>query len=84
MKGTMPQSLFDSNDASWGMGWVVWPCGDNQCIGHAGGSSGYTAVVAGNLERRSGVAILTNSDAAERVLVELAADLMRLMRAQYP
>jgi D-alanyl-D-alanine carboxypeptidase len=76
-----PQSLFDSEEAGWGLGWIVWPCDGGRCIGHTGQARGYTAIVAGDLARKNGVAILTNADSAVPNLVSLARQLLRRARA---
>jgi CubicO group peptidase (beta-lactamase class C family) len=78
----LPQSLFDSDGAGWGLGWVVWPCDGGECIGHAGSSPGYTAILAGDRKRKTGVAVLTNSDGAQRILIRLAKELLRMAKPQ--
>jgi CubicO group peptidase (beta-lactamase class C family) len=74
----MPQSMFGSDRAGWGLGWISWPCGTDRCIAHTGSTPGYTAILAGNLDRKTGVAIVTNSDSAQGVMVQLALELMRV------
>lgn len=58
--------------SGYGLAWWVSTVGGETIIAHSGSVSGYTAFIAGNLERRTGVAILTNGNKAHRWLYALA------------
>jgi CubicO group peptidase (beta-lactamase class C family) len=81
-KKVPPQSLFGNDEAGWALGWIAVPCDGDPCIAHTGTSPGYTAVVAGNLTRKTGVAIVTNSDSAQRTLIDLAFELLRVAKSE--
>jgi CubicO group peptidase (beta-lactamase class C family) len=65
--------------AGYGLGWWVSEREGERYIAHSGSVRGYTAFLHGNLDRRVGVAILTNGHRAHPHLVRLsylATDLM--------
>jgi CubicO group peptidase (beta-lactamase class C family) len=77
-----PQSAVGSDGAGWGLGWLVWPCESHQCIGHFSSVRGYTAIVAGDRDLKTGVAVLTNSHAAQGTLIELAKNLLKIAASE--
>ncbi|HPW17485.1 MAG TPA: serine hydrolase domain-containing protein [Candidatus Aminicenantes bacterium] len=58
--------------SGYGLAWWVSTLGGETIIAHSGSVNGYTAFLAGNLQRRTGVAILTNGNKAHRWLYSLA------------
>ncbi len=56
----------------YGLTWWVSTKDGETYIAHSGSVNGYTAFLAGNLDRRTGVAILTNGNKAHRYLYEFA------------
>lgn len=58
--------------SGYGLTWWVSKKNGETIIAHSGSISGYTAFIAGNLDRRSGVVILTNGNKAHRHLYDLA------------
>jgi CubicO group peptidase (beta-lactamase class C family) len=56
----------------YGLTWWVSTKDGETYIAHSGSVNGYTAFLAGNLDRRIGVAILTNGNKAHRHLYEFA------------
>ncbi len=58
--------------SGYGLAWWVSTLEGETVIAHSGSVNGYTAFLAGNLQRRTGVAILTNGNKAHRWLYSLA------------
>lgn len=58
--------------SGYGLAWWVSTLDGQTIIAHSGSVNGYTAFIAGNLERKTGVAILTNGNKAHRWLYSLA------------
>jgi len=58
--------------SGYGLAWWVSTLEGQKIIAHSGSVNGYTAFLAGNLDRRTGVAILTNGNKAHRWLYGLA------------
>src|SRR5512143_2542188 len=58
--------------SGYGLSWWVSTLNGQTIIAHSGSVSGYTAFLAGNLDRKTGVAILTNGNKAHRWLYALA------------
>jgi CubicO group peptidase (beta-lactamase class C family) len=58
--------------SGYGLAWWVSTVDGETIIAHSGSVNGYTAFIAGNLERRTGVVILTNGNKAHRWLYGLA------------
>jgi CubicO group peptidase (beta-lactamase class C family) len=58
--------------SGYGLAWWVSTVGGETVIAHSGSVNGYTAFMAGNLQRRTGVVILTNGNKAHRWLYGLA------------
>lgn len=58
--------------SGYGLAWWVSTLNGETVIAHSGSVNGYTAFLAGNLDRRVGVAILTNGNKAHRWLYSLA------------
>ncbi len=58
--------------SGYGLAWWVSTLEGETIIAHSGSVNGYTAFLAGNLQRRTGVAILTNGNKAHRWLYSLA------------
>jgi CubicO group peptidase (beta-lactamase class C family) len=58
--------------SGYGLAWWVSTLDGQTIIAHSGSVSGYTAFLAGNLDRKTGVAILTNGNKAHRWLYSLA------------
>ena len=58
--------------SGYGLAWWVSKLEGETVIAHSGSVNGYTAFLAGNLDRKTGVAILTNGNKAHRWLYSLA------------
>jgi len=58
--------------SGYGLAWWVSTLNGNKIIAHSGSVNGYTAFLAGNLDKKTGVAILTNGNKAHRWLYSLA------------
>lgn len=58
--------------SGYGLAWWVSTLDGEAIIAHSGSVNGYTAFLAGNLDRKTGVAILTNGNRAHRWLYSLA------------
>ncbi|OGD24045.1 MAG: hypothetical protein A2Y69_05550 [Candidatus Aminicenantes bacterium RBG_13_59_9] len=56
----------------YGLTWWVSKRGGETVFAHSGSVTGYTAFLAGNLDRKTGVAILTNGNRSHKHLFELA------------
>ncbi len=58
--------------SGYGLAWWVSTLNGQKVIAHSGSVNGYTAFFAGNVDRKTGVAILTNGNKAHRWLYSLA------------
>ncbi len=58
--------------SGYGLAWWVSTVDGETVVAHSGSVNGYTAFMAGNLQRRTGVVILTNGNKAHRWLYALA------------
>jgi CubicO group peptidase (beta-lactamase class C family) len=58
--------------SGYGLAWWVSTLDGETIIAHSGSVNGYTAFIAGNLQRKTGVAVLTNGNKAHRWLYSLA------------
>ena len=58
--------------SGYGLAWWVSTLNGQTIIAHSGSVNGYTAFLAGNLGRKTGVAILTNGNKSHRWLYSLA------------
>jgi len=58
--------------SGYGLAWWVSTLNGETIIAHSGSVNGYTAFLVGNLNRKTGVAILTNGNKAHRWLYSLA------------
>ena len=58
--------------SGYGLAWWISTLEGQKIIAHSGSVNGYTAFLAGNLNRKTGVAILTNGNKAHRWLYGLA------------
>ena len=58
--------------SGYGLAWWVSTLNGETIIAHSGSVNGYTAFLAGNLNRKTGVAILTNGNKSHRWLYSLA------------
>jgi CubicO group peptidase (beta-lactamase class C family) len=58
--------------SGYGLAWWVSTLEGETIIAHSGSVNGYTAFLAGNIDRKTGVAILTNGNKAHRWLYALA------------
>lgn len=61
-----------NESSGYGLAWWVSTQNGDTIIAHSGSVNGYTAFLAGDLNRRTGVAILTNGNKAHRWLYSLA------------
>lgn len=66
--------------SGYGLAWWVSTVDGETIIAHSGSVNGYTAFIAGNLERRTGVVILTNGNKAHRWLYALALKALAALR----
>jgi CubicO group peptidase (beta-lactamase class C family) len=67
--------------SGYGLAWWVSKLNGETIIAHSGSVNGYTAFLAGSLERRTGVAILTNGNKAHRWLYSLALKALSALQA---
>jgi len=58
--------------SGYGLAWWISTLDGQTIIAHSGSVNGYTAFLAGNLQRKTGIAILTNGNKAHRWLYSLA------------
>jgi CubicO group peptidase (beta-lactamase class C family) len=58
--------------SGYGLAWWVSTLEGETIIAHSGSVNGYTAFLAGNVQRRTGIAVLTNGNKAHRWLYSLA------------
>jgi len=58
--------------SGYGLAWWISTLDGQTVIAHSGSVNGYTAFLAGNLQRKTGIAILTNGNKAHRWLYSLA------------
>lgn len=58
--------------SGYGLAWWVSTLEGRKVIAHSGSVNGYTAFLAGDLDRKTGIAILTNGNKAHRWLYALA------------
>ena len=56
----------------YGLSWWISERAGEKVFAHSGSVTGYTAFLAGNLDRRTGFAVLTNGNRSHRHLFELA------------
>ena len=56
----------------YGLTWWVSERRGETIFAHSGSVTGYTAFLAGNLDRKTGVAVLTNGNRSHKYLFELA------------
>jgi CubicO group peptidase (beta-lactamase class C family) len=68
--------------SGYGLAWWVSKLNGETVIAHSGSVNGYTAFLAGNLDRRTGVAILTNGNKAHRWLYSLALKALAALPGQ--
>ena len=66
--------------SGYGLAWWVSTVEGQTVIAHSGSVNGYTAFIAGNIGRRTGVAILTNGNKAHRWLYALALKSLDALR----
>lgn len=70
---------WGDEETGYGLSWWVSGRDGNQVIAHSGSMSGWTAFVAGDLDRRVGLVLLTNGDQAHRRLFDLAERTLDLL-----
>ncbi|OGD38530.1 MAG: hypothetical protein A2V45_16270 [Candidatus Aminicenantes bacterium RBG_19FT_COMBO_58_17] len=58
--------------SGYGLTWWVSERGGEKIFAHSGSVTGYTAFLAGNLDRKTGFAILTNGNRSHKYLFDLA------------
>jgi len=58
--------------SGYGLAWWISTLNGETIVAHSGSVNGYTAFLAGNLNRKTGVAILTNGNKSHRWLYSLA------------
>jgi CubicO group peptidase (beta-lactamase class C family) len=66
--------------SGYGLAWWISTLDGETIIAHSGSVSGYTAFLAGDLERKTGIAILTNGNKAHRWLYALALKALAALR----
>ncbi len=84
-----PQFAEASDDfggalAGYGLTWRVTERRGDRLFAHTGSVAGYTAILMGNLDRKIGVAILTNGHRAHPHLYRLADQALEIMKAILP
>lgn len=65
----------------YGLTWWISQRKGDTYFAHSGSVTGYTAFLVGNLEKKTGIAILTNGNRAHRYLFELAVKALDLMES---
>lgn len=65
----------------YGLTWWISQRKEETCFAHSGSVPGYTAFLVGNLNQKTGFAILTNSHRAHRHLFKLALKALDLLEA---
>lgn len=66
----------------YGLTWWVSDLNGEKIFAHSGSVTGYTAFVAGSLDKKIGIAVLTNGNRAHKCLFELAAKALEIMRGE--
>jgi len=66
----------------YGLTWWVSERGGEKIFAHSGSVTGYTAFLAGNLDRKTGFTILTNGNRCHKYLFELALTALDYMSRQ--
>jgi CubicO group peptidase (beta-lactamase class C family) len=67
--------------SGYGLAWWISTLEGEKVIAHSGSVNGYTAFLAGNVDRKTGVAILTNGNKAHRWLYSLALKALAALKA---
>ncbi|MEW5899834.1 MAG: serine hydrolase domain-containing protein [Acidobacteriota bacterium] len=67
-----------------GLAWWISERNGEKIFAHSGSVTGYTAFVAGNLDRKAGFAILTNGNRAHKHLFGLAIKALDLVASEIP
>ncbi len=76
-------SNFGGPDTTMGLTWWLKEEGGDKYFAHSGSVPGYTAWIAGNLDRGFGVAILTNGHASHPHISLLAEQALALLKKQH-
>jgi CubicO group peptidase (beta-lactamase class C family) len=66
----------------YGLAWWISERNGEKLFAHSGSVNGYTAFLAGNLDRRTGFAILTNGNRAHKYLFDLAIKALDLITSE--
>ncbi len=66
----------------YGLSWWVSELAGEKIFAHSGSVTGYTAFLAGNLNRGTGFAILTNGNRAHKILFDLALKALDYLRSE--
>ena len=71
--------LWGGEDAGYGLTWWTDTNANERVFAHSGSVPGYTAFIQGNLDRKIGVAILTNGNRAHPHLIKLVDGIFALL-----
>ncbi len=74
--------LWGSDEAGYGLTWWIDERDGESYFAHSGSVPGYTAFLQGNLDQKTGVAILSNGNRSHPHLIKLTDRVMRLMRTE--
>lgn len=75
---------FGGEKAGYGLTWRVVQRRGERLFAHTGSVPGYTAILMGNLDRKIGVAIMTNGHRAHPHLYRLADQALEILKANLP
>jgi CubicO group peptidase (beta-lactamase class C family) len=73
---------FDGALVGFGLTWRVTQRNGERLFAHTGSVAGYTAILVGNLDRRTGIAVLTNGHRAHPHLYRLSNRVLDILNAQ--
>ncbi|MDH4273295.1 MAG: serine hydrolase, partial [Candidatus Aminicenantes bacterium] len=71
-----------NESSGYGLTWWVSERDGEKIFAHSGSVTGYTAFLAGNLDRKTGFAILTNGNRAHKHLFGLALKALDYLREE--
>ncbi|HUR58027.1 MAG TPA: serine hydrolase domain-containing protein [Opitutaceae bacterium] len=66
----LPPDVKIDGATHWALGWAIQELASGNLIIHSGGQAGFRSLAIGNLERRAGFVILTNSDKGGNVIYD--------------
>jgi CubicO group peptidase (beta-lactamase class C family) len=70
---------FGNETTGYGLAWLTSVKAGEHYFAHSGSVAGYTAFLVGNLNRRTGCAVLTNGHKAHRQIAKMAEEILALL-----